>query len=62
MFMKPGTLYVYQIYGIHYCMNVSSQGKLRLKEMECQQDGADISSYSSAAVTCELSDVSDLLS
>lgn len=27
MFMRPGTLYVYQIYGIYYCMNVSSQGK-----------------------------------
>uniref|UniRef100_A0A8D0HSS6 DNA-3-methyladenine glycosylase n=1 Tax=Sphenodon punctatus TaxID=8508 RepID=A0A8D0HSS6_SPHPU len=27
MFMKPGTLYVYQIYGIHFCMNVSSQGE-----------------------------------
>ncbi|NXU10565.1 3MG glycosylase, partial [Pardalotus punctatus] len=27
MFMKPGTLYVYQIYGIYFCMNVSSQGK-----------------------------------
>jgi len=31
MFMKPGTLYVYQIYGIYFCVNVSSQGKLRLK-------------------------------
>lgn len=49
MFMKPGTLYVYQIYGIYFCMNVSSQGKLRLKEMECQQDEADISSCSGAA-------------
>ncbi|XP_070811065.1 DNA-3-methyladenine glycosylase [Pituophis catenifer annectens] len=27
MFMRPGTLYVYQIYGIYYCMNVSSQGE-----------------------------------
>ncbi|NXE55688.1 3MG glycosylase, partial [Casuarius casuarius] len=27
MFMKPGTLYVYQIYGIHFCMNISSQGE-----------------------------------
>ncbi|KAM4697794.1 DNA-3-methyladenine glycosylase [Rhinophrynus dorsalis] len=26
MFMKPGTIYVYQIYGIYFCMNVSSQG------------------------------------
>lgn len=27
MFMKPGTIYVYPIYGIYLCMNVSSQGK-----------------------------------
>ncbi|XP_034151120.1 DNA-3-methyladenine glycosylase [Esox lucius] len=27
MFMKPGTIYVYPIYGIHLCMNVSSQGE-----------------------------------
>nr|XP_026241115.1 DNA-3-methyladenine glycosylase isoform X1 [Urocitellus parryii] len=26
MFMKPGTLYVYIIYGMYFCMNVSSQG------------------------------------
>ncbi|XP_056391317.1 DNA-3-methyladenine glycosylase [Hyla sarda] len=26
MFMKPGTIYVYQIYGMYFCMNVSSQG------------------------------------
>ncbi|KAM4631892.1 DNA-3-methyladenine glycosylase [Discoglossus pictus] len=26
MFMDPGTIYVYQIYGIYYCMNISSQG------------------------------------
>ncbi|XP_076998475.1 DNA-3-methyladenine glycosylase isoform X2 [Tamandua tetradactyla] len=26
MFMKPGTLYVYLIYGIYFCMNISSQG------------------------------------
>ncbi|NWR76136.1 3MG glycosylase, partial [Centropus unirufus] len=26
MFMSPGTLYVYQIYGIYFCVNVSSQG------------------------------------
>lgn len=31
MFMKPGTLYVYQIYGIYFCVNVSSQGELRPK-------------------------------
>ncbi|KAL8175227.1 UNVERIFIED_CONTAM: hypothetical protein K2H54_017033 [Gekko kuhli] len=27
MFMKPGTLYVYQIYGVYFCMNISSQGE-----------------------------------
>ncbi|CAL8286395.1 unnamed protein product [Boreogadus saida] len=27
MFMKPGTIYVYSIYGMHLCMNVSSQGE-----------------------------------
>nr|XP_028561546.1 DNA-3-methyladenine glycosylase [Podarcis muralis] len=27
MFMAPGTLYVYQIYGIYFCMNISSQGE-----------------------------------
>lgn len=27
MFMKPGTIYVYPIYGIYLCMNVSSEGK-----------------------------------
>ncbi|XP_062846379.1 DNA-3-methyladenine glycosylase [Trichomycterus rosablanca] len=27
MFMKPGTIYVYHIYGIYLCMNVSSQGE-----------------------------------
>ncbi|XP_015265378.1 PREDICTED: DNA-3-methyladenine glycosylase [Gekko japonicus] len=27
MFMKPGTLYVYQIYGLYFCMNISSQGE-----------------------------------
>ncbi|XP_073398858.1 DNA-3-methyladenine glycosylase isoform X4 [Dendrobates tinctorius] len=25
MYMKPGTIYVYQIYGMYFCMNVSSQ-------------------------------------
>ncbi|XP_032125325.1 DNA-3-methyladenine glycosylase isoform X4 [Sapajus apella] len=25
MFMKPGTLYVYIIYGMYFCMNISSQ-------------------------------------
>ncbi|XP_064862805.1 DNA-3-methyladenine glycosylase-like [Oncorhynchus nerka] len=27
MFMKPGTIYVYPIYGIYLCINVSSQGE-----------------------------------
>lgn len=27
MFMAPGTLYVYQVYGLYFCMNVSSQGE-----------------------------------
>ncbi|XP_077173209.1 DNA-3-methyladenine glycosylase [Paroedura picta] len=27
MFMAPGTLYVYQIYGLYFCLNVSSQGE-----------------------------------
>lgn len=27
MFMKPGTIYVYPIYGIYFCMNISSDGK-----------------------------------
>ncbi|XP_034638961.1 DNA-3-methyladenine glycosylase isoform X4 [Trachemys scripta elegans] len=31
MFMKPGTLYVYQIYGIYFCMNVSSQAEAHLE-------------------------------
>ncbi|XP_075686165.1 DNA-3-methyladenine glycosylase isoform X2 [Rhinoderma darwinii] len=26
MYMKPGTIYVYQIYGMYFCVNVSSQG------------------------------------
>uniref|UniRef100_A0A8C4N2M8 DNA-3-methyladenine glycosylase n=1 Tax=Eptatretus burgeri TaxID=7764 RepID=A0A8C4N2M8_EPTBU len=26
MFMEPGTIYVYQIYGLYYCLNISSQG------------------------------------
>lgn len=31
MFMKPGTIYVYPIYGIYLCMNVSSEGKKKKK-------------------------------
>ena len=27
MYMPPGTCYVYSIYGIHCCMNISSQGE-----------------------------------
>lgn len=27
MFMTPGTLYVYSIYGIYLCMNISSEGE-----------------------------------
>uniref|UniRef100_A0A3Q3B607 DNA-3-methyladenine glycosylase n=2 Tax=Kryptolebias marmoratus TaxID=37003 RepID=A0A3Q3B607_KRYMA len=27
MFMKPGTIYAYPIYGIYLCMNVSSEGE-----------------------------------
>lgn len=27
MFMRPGTLYVYLIYGMYFCMNVSSRGE-----------------------------------
>uniref|UniRef100_A0A8C1SHH0 DNA-3-methyladenine glycosylase II n=1 Tax=Cyprinus carpio TaxID=7962 RepID=A0A8C1SHH0_CYPCA len=27
MFRKPGTIYIYHIYGIYLCMNVSSQGE-----------------------------------
>ncbi|KAM6156197.1 DNA-3-methyladenine glycosylase [Rhynchocyon petersi] len=27
MFMKPGTLYVYLIYGMYFCLNVSSRGE-----------------------------------
>lgn len=27
MFMTPGTIYVYPIYGIYLCMNISSEGK-----------------------------------
>lgn len=32
MFMKPGTIYVYPIYGIYLCMNVSSEGKKKKKK------------------------------
>lgn len=27
MYMSPGTCYVYSIYGIHNCVNISSQGE-----------------------------------
>ncbi|XP_068218198.1 uncharacterized protein [Palaemon carinicauda] len=27
MYMAPGTLYVYSIYGMYYCLNISSQGE-----------------------------------
>ncbi len=33
MFMKPGTIYVYTIYGIYLCMNVSSQGEAQKNAM-----------------------------
>ena len=26
MFMKPGTIYIYSIYGMYHCMNISSRG------------------------------------
>lgn len=33
MFMKPGTIYVYPIYGIYLCMNISSQGKASCRNL-----------------------------
>lgn len=27
MYMKPGTAYVYTIYGMYYCCNISSRGE-----------------------------------
>ncbi|KAK9534748.1 hypothetical protein VZT92_007173 [Zoarces viviparus] len=41
MFMKPGTIYVYPIYGIYLCMNVSSEGEgaaVLLRSLEPLQD------------------------
>lgn len=35
MFMKPGTIYVYPIYGIYLCMNVSSEGKVSVGRVWC---------------------------
>ncbi|MFT7798938.1 DNA-3-methyladenine glycosylase isoform X1 [Arapaima gigas] len=43
MFMKPGTIYVYQIYGVYLCMNVSSQGEgaaILLRSLEPLEDQA----------------------
>ena len=28
MYMKPGTIYVYNIYGMYTCINISSQGTI----------------------------------
>lgn len=53
MFMKPGTLYVYQIYGIYFCVNVSSQGKLRLKSlMPIAQGWYELPMGSVKSMTC----------
>ncbi|KAG7253211.1 hypothetical protein CRUP_003296, partial [Coryphaenoides rupestris] len=30
MFMKPGTIYVYQIYGVYLCMNISSEADWKM--------------------------------
>jgi DNA-3-methyladenine glycosylase len=27
MFMEPGTIFVYQTYGMYHCLNISSQGR-----------------------------------
>lgn len=35
MFMKPGTIYVYPIYGIYLCMNVSSEGTFTTHPQDC---------------------------
>ena len=37
MFMEPGTIYVYHIYGMYTCMNISSEGRLQIKSTALQQ-------------------------
>lgn len=39
MFMRPGTLYVYIIYGMYCCMNVSSQGECQAGASEPRSNG-----------------------
>lgn len=46
MFMRPGTLYVYIIYGMYFCMNISSQGE------QCWGLGAGLGK----ALSCQLGD------
>ena len=33
MYMKPGTIYVYNIYGMYSCINISAQGILHIHEL-----------------------------